>query len=64
MEERRIMLEKYLEGYCKKHKTDAESAKTHAIVKEVAKYYEHVNDGKIGVTKATSTQDAMVGECK
>lgn len=58
------MIDKYLEGYCRKHKTDAETAKTHAIVKSVAEYYESVKDGKISVTKATSTQDAIVGECK
>lgn len=44
-------LDRYLTGYCQKHKIDAETAKTHSIVKSVAEYYEHVNDGKISVTE-------------
>ena len=57
------MIEKYLEGYCKKHKTDAETAKSHAIVKEVAQYYENVGKGKISVSESTSNA-AEMGECK
>lgn len=45
------LLDRYLTGYCQKHKIDAETAKTHSIVKSVAEYYEHVNDGKISVTE-------------
>lgn len=44
-------LEKYLTGYCKKHNCTEAEAKTHAMVKNVAEYYEHVNDGKIGLVK-------------
>lgn len=39
----------YIESYCKKEKVDAETAKTHAIVKEVAKYYKDAKKGKITV---------------
>ena len=45
------LLDRYLIGYCQKHKIDAETAKTHSIVKSVAEYYEHANDGKISVTE-------------
>lgn len=58
------MLNRYLTGYCRKHNCTESEAKTHALVREVKEYYEHVNDGKISVTKAISTQDAIVGECK
>ena len=45
------MLDEYLKGYCKKHKVDEETAKSHSIVKEVAKYYEEAKKGKITETK-------------
>ena len=61
------MLDRYLTGYCKKHKIDAETAKTHSIVKSVAEYYEHVNDGKISVTETKEFGCGGVsvgGDCK
>lgn len=60
------MLDRYLTGYCQKHNIDAETAKTHSIVKSVAEYYEHVNDGKISVTeiKAGCGGAATGGSCK
>ena len=45
------MLDEYLKGYCKKHKVDEETAKTHYLVKEVAKYYEEAEKGEITETK-------------
>lgn len=57
------MIEKYLEGYCKKHKVSPEEAKTHATVKAVIEYYTHVEDGKI-VVKEASGNSAEMGECK
>lgn len=41
----------FVERYCIKHKCTQEEAKTHAIVKNVMNYYEHVNDGKISVSE-------------
>lgn len=60
------MLDRYLIGYCQKHKIDAETAKTHSIVKSVAEYYEHVNDGKIGLVKldAGCGGAQIGGDCK
>lgn len=60
-------LETYLSAYCQKHKIDAETAKTHSIVKSVAEYYEHVNDGKISVTETKEFGCGGVsvgGDCK
>ena len=57
------MITKYLEGYCRKHETTAEAAKSHAIVKEVAKYYEALENGKIKATEGI-TNPASIGECK
>lgn len=57
------MVEKYLESYCKKEHVDKDTAKTHAIVKSVMEYYDHVNDGRISV-KETSGNSAEIGECK
>ena len=60
-------LETYLYSYCQKHKIDAETAKTHSIVKSVAEYYEHVNDGKISVTETKEFGCGGVsvgGDCK
>lgn len=61
------MLDRYLIGYCQKHNIDAETAKTHSIVKSVAEYYEHVNDGKISVTEAKEFGcggASVGGDCK
>lgn len=58
-------LDRYLVGYCRKHKVDAETAKTHAIVKSVAEYYEHINDGKISASEIKAgCGGAEMGECK
>lgn len=32
--------EEYLERYCRKHKITKEEAESHALVKEIKKYYE------------------------
>ena len=39
----------YIEKYCKEWEIDAETAKTHAIVREVSKYYE--NPAKYNINK-------------
>lgn len=59
-------LDRYLTGYCQKHKIDAETAKTHAMVRNVEEYYKHVNDGKISVSeiKAGCGGAEMGGDCK
>lgn len=61
------LLDEYISKYCVKHKIDRETALTHATVKSVAEYYEHVNDGKISVTEQSVVYGcggADVGECK
>lgn len=61
------LLDKYLEGYCRKHEIDAETAKTHAIVKSVAEYYKDAEKGKISVTEVKAGcggAGAEMGECK
>ena len=44
-------LEKYLEGYCRKHKCSIEEALTHKMVQNVAKEYEKEDAGKISKTE-------------
>lgn len=39
MENASKMFEKYLEGYCKKHKITSEEAQKHRLVQDVKKYY-------------------------
>lgn len=61
------MLDRYLIGYCQKHNIDAETAKTHSIVKSVAEYYEHVNDSEISVTETNEFGcggASVGGDCK
>lgn len=43
--------DKYLQGYCEEWKIDRETALQHAVVKEVGKYYENAEKGKISVTE-------------
>ena len=59
-------LETYLYSYCRKHNCTEAEAKTHALVREVQEYYEHVNDGKIGLVKldAGCGGAQIVGDCK
>ena len=42
-------IDEYIEKYCKEWEIDAETAKTHALVKEVAKYYKDAKKGVITV---------------
>lgn len=39
----------YVERYCNTYKITVEEALTHALVNEVADYYEDVSSGKIGL---------------
>ena len=60
-------LETYLYSYCRKHNCTEAEAKTHALVREVQEYYEHVNDGKISVTETKEFGCGganMGGDCK
>ena len=41
----------YVDKYCQKEEVPAEVAKTHAIVRSVAEYYENVNRNKIAVSE-------------
>lgn len=55
----------FVKRYCIKHKCTPEEAKTHAIVKNVMNYYEHVNDGKISVSEIKAGCGAASGgDCK
>lgn len=42
-------IDEYIKRYCKDQKIDAETAKTHALVKEVAKYYKDAKKDVITV---------------
>ena len=44
--------ERYIERYCNEFKISREEALKHAIVKEIGKYYENAQKGKISVTEA------------
>ena len=44
-------IDDYIKKYCVKHEISREEAEKHAIVKEIAKYYDDVKTGKISVTK-------------
>lgn len=59
-------IETYLSSYCRKHNCTESEAKTHALVREVQEYYEHVNDGKIGLVKldAGCGGAQIGGDCK
>ena len=58
--------EKYLQGYCEELKIDRETALQHAVVKEVGKYYENAEKGKISVTEVNAGCGAATigGDCK
>ena len=36
----------FVDGYCKKHKISVDEALQHAIVREVAKHYKDIKEGK------------------
>ena len=36
----------YVKSYCKKHKISIDEALQHAIIKEVAKHYKDIKEGK------------------
>ena len=59
-------LQEYIEKYCKKHEVTPEEARSHSMVKSVAEYYEHVNDGKISVTEINAGCGGaeLGGDCK
>ena len=58
-------VKEYIKRYCRKHKCTYEEAKTHAMVKNVMEYYEHVNDGKISVSEIKAGCGAASGgDCK
>lgn len=46
-------IDDYIKRYCVKHEISREEAEKHALVKEVAKYYEYANKGKIKEERAT-----------
>jgi hypothetical protein len=47
-------IDEYIEKYCVKHEISREEAEKHAIVKEIAKYYEDAKKGEISVTEIKS----------
>lgn len=59
-------LEKYLEGYCRKHKCSVEEALTHKMVQTVAKEYERKESSNVTKTEinAGCGSAQIGGDCK
>lgn len=58
--------EAYIERYCRDQNISRETALQHAIVREVGKYYENAEKGKIAVTEVNAGCGAATigGDCK
>jgi len=58
-------LDLYVDKYCQKEEVPADVAKTHAIVRGVAEYYENVDRNKISVSEIKAGCGAASGgDCK
>lgn len=58
--------EAYIERYCRDQNISRETALQHAIVKEIGKYYENAEKGKISVSEVNAGCGAAIisADCK